>query len=355
MVIAQELDSHDHPLILHGENNPVPDDWHSCLCSACGLPIFSTPSYVCSRGCNFFLHKKCAHLPKKLEHFLHRQHPLTLVTEPPPEYGEAILFDSCVDCINCHCEPDNFIYARLSSEYCDSFLHLLCAFPLEIKILHKSHPHELISLRGESTFRCGACGDEHKGLCYLCHMCGYWLHRDCASLPNTIRHKKHGDGLHTLSLTYALPRRSSRCRYYAHVKCATEDPELYKPVSSQEIELDPNVVRFPMVNEPALTLSAAISFCTAAAEICRQHFYTRHTKNTPFSSSKHRHRYHLSPFLSSNATAAIGCVMDLPMAVTGSSSGAPFVSGATIVPSLLFECLRLVATGVAIVGKSSEG
>ncbi|GFP89666.1 hypothetical protein PHJA_001110400 [Phtheirospermum japonicum] len=252
------IDTHTRWEIEAG-NNIDPDHGNSRFCNACRLPIFSTPLVTTTA---LLLHDQCAfdHLPPKLKaHPLHPREELTL------------------------------------HQRSTTILDLACA--LTIKILHRSHEHRLTAIRGTScSFICAACGTQHDraappgfkiryghemwDLSYMCSPCDFWIHPDCALLPNAIIiERRHG---HPLLLTYLAqgvfkneviwPRMPTaivcsichgesegfgfyacfHCRYYAHIKCAiySSDPDhiSFKPVLLRDAQV-PNFLRLPMTNE----------------------------------------------------------------------------------------------------------
>lgn len=224
---------------------PDPDGDSSSLCSACTLPIFSTPSVSLSPG-ELFRHDQCAVVSQQLQHELHPSHTLLLNhvsnSTPPPT------------CCNCNRTCGTFFYQCPCSD-CHFRLDLVCA--VQIRILHRSHHHSMmiIRLREAYSLTCDACDTKHDleptetaTLSYLCNLCGYWVHPDCASLPNAIvRYEYHH---HCLFLTYNLPtathleclicfgvpKRSSGvyiclyCPHYlVHIRCALTRPKSFKP------------------------------------------------------------------------------------------------------------------------------
>ncbi|KAI3472156.1 hypothetical protein Pfo_029644 [Paulownia fortunei] len=190
---------------------------------------------------------------------------------PPPKHTSPT--HHCVKC-NAICGS---MWYKCPDSPCGIQLDVLCA--LTIRILHRSHEHRLTAIRGTASFICGACGTQHRGrrsspvLFYLCSYCDFWIHTDCASLPNAIIiiHEKH-QHTHPLVLNYALPTSygpefsmcyckicgdiiqrfgvyfCGSCRYYVHVKCAISDPNSFKPVLIRDAKL-PNLLRFPIADE----------------------------------------------------------------------------------------------------------
>ncbi|KAL3635509.1 hypothetical protein CASFOL_020056 [Castilleja foliolosa] len=260
-------------------NKIDPDDGNSLVCSACRLPIFSTPfmTYV-DHDHNLTMHDQCANdLPPQLNgHPLHPKGDLILSVDDDNNNNNS--------CNRCHTICVGRFYKCRESYYnCRFTLDLTCA--LTIKILHRSHEHRLAAVRGKSySFVCASCGTQHdhpsytldryKGhaepfdLSYVCSSCDFWIHRDCALLPNAINidDKLHG---HPLLLTYPGQGVSMAhvcdicsgqpegmgfyacfyCRYYVHIKCVIySNPHGFKPVLLKDAQI-PDLLHLPMANE----------------------------------------------------------------------------------------------------------
>ncbi|XP_057763829.1 uncharacterized protein LOC130985073 [Salvia miltiorrhiza] len=253
-----------HIRIRSEENGVDPDDGNSWMCSACTLPIFSTP-FNTKHG--QFLHDQCANLPKKLmDNAFHPGVPLVL-----KENWDSS--SSQYSCDECSKKCGSMFYQCLEP-YCDFRLDLLCS--LQIKILHRSHEHRLTAvIRGRAAFSCSACGTQHEGLSspsYLCTACGFWIHKDCASSPNAIRLVQPQQHRHSLFLTYNINVAATsagyckcavcgkiisrglgayicyKCKYYAHIRCATWDPRCFEPVLIRDAKLA-DLLHLPMPDE----------------------------------------------------------------------------------------------------------
>ncbi|KAL3613990.1 hypothetical protein CASFOL_042064 [Castilleja foliolosa] len=269
------------------ENKIDPDDGNSMVCNACRLPIFSTPFITTvdpddhnNNNNPIVLHDQCANdrLPQKLEnHHLHPGDDLVL------HQRLSTTTSSSSSCSRCDSICGSSFYKCRTN--CDFQLDLLCA--LTIKILHRSHCHRLTAIRGKSlsSVICGACGSQHQPpsaaeypcwlTVFVCIPCGFWIHPECASLPNAIvlLDDKHHHP-HPLLLSYSdvtdIPTKCTicghryeknidnpgvyvcfHCRYSAHIKCAVySDPHhiSFKPVLIREAQV-PNLIRLPMPNE----------------------------------------------------------------------------------------------------------
>ncbi|KAA8517093.1 hypothetical protein F0562_017386 [Nyssa sinensis] len=229
--------SHEHPLILREENE---HDGEEVLqyCNGCLKKVISGPYYCCSVSCDYFLHKFCAELPREMKHPKHPEHPLTLLAKPPYHGGGC-------GCDVCHESWNSFVY---HCSLCNFDVDVICVL-LECR-LEQCHEHPLIPLLRPVLSLCDACNTEHEGKFYLCITCQFWVHRDCASLPSTIKHSDHH---HLLSLAYSLPEDyikfgytcdicceetyglcwfyyCSECRYVAHVNCATSKTEAFMSI-----------------------------------------------------------------------------------------------------------------------------
>ncbi|XP_059460235.1 uncharacterized protein LOC132189510 [Corylus avellana] len=126
---------HQHDLILSNEELTKDE-----LCDGC-MELISTPFYSCTQ-CNFFLHGRCAQLPRKKQHLLH-QHQLTL--SQGPSFGKLFCCDAC-ERLN-----GGFTYR------CDA-----CRFNLDLQccsipetLRHKGHEHSLF-LAINSNRKCHA-------------------------------------------------------------------------------------------------------------------------------------------------------------------------------------------------------
>ncbi|KAH6831775.1 hypothetical protein C2S53_011000 [Perilla frutescens var. hirtella] len=271
-----------HVMIESEENSIDPDDGNSWVCSACTLPIFSTPFQRSKQNVELLLHDQCAALPKKLmDHPFHPRQALHLVKNEDSS-------SSTISCDKCNQKCGSMFYKCFDSD-CDLRLDLLCSLPM-IKILHRSHEHRLMVIRGSASFICGACGTQHQGLSdpsYFCSACNFWIHRDCASLPNAIKLLHHQ---HSLFLTYdrsssissASSSSSSKCAicgdvlqslgvylclkcgYYVHITCATSDPHSFQPVLIRDADL----LHLPMADERANLVQYMLENTRYSSRVC---------------------------------------------------------------------------------------
>jgi hypothetical protein len=129
--------SHQHDLILGNEELVDVK-----FCDGC-MEFISTPFYSCTQ-CNFFLHSRCARLPRKKQHILH-QHQLTLVSQVPYNNGLFI-------CDACSKYRHGFAYR---CDMCNFDLDLQCCSISET-LKHEGHQHSLF-LAVKSNKRCHVC------------------------------------------------------------------------------------------------------------------------------------------------------------------------------------------------------
>nr|XP_043611323.1 uncharacterized protein LOC122582954 [Erigeron canadensis] len=152
---------------------------------------------------------------------------------------------------------------------CEYSLHKFCGeVPLTLVqhkshqiIYHPSHKHPLVAILEPLLCKCRACDKEHKGIFYLCSTCfNFFIHSDCAFLPKSllIQHSTNDAFSHThpLILSYSFPRvdqeakfdplcrvciqpfidenlwiyKCDKCRYYAHLDCATSRGEHFMSI-----------------------------------------------------------------------------------------------------------------------------
>ncbi|CAA0818455.1 Unknown protein [Striga hermonthica] len=279
------------------ENMADPDDANSWTCAACRLPIFSTPFVVDrSRGSNLLLHDQCSDesLPPELPgHPLHPRGALILRHRRPEEDDDA-----GYDCKRCLSTCGSKFYECPMGDVreCGFRLDLPCA--LSITVLHRSHEHRLTAVNGHAwsmsyhSFVCSACGERHvppgteisrllsevtSGFdqlpikdavkAYSCTSCDFWIHPDCALLPNAIVdilcHRDPlllGFSINRLNRSCNICTREITafgfyacvtCRYYVHIACAVNSRRYrFQPLLVREAEF-PNLLRLPMENEHA--------------------------------------------------------------------------------------------------------
>ncbi|XP_012849609.1 PREDICTED: 41 kDa spicule matrix protein-like [Erythranthe guttata] len=130
--------------------------------------------YTCTVCKDYFLHKQCFEMPKKIDHLCHKKHGLTLL--PKPAYKQ--------DYFVCNACGESGVGFSYNCGRCDVDLHITCALlPLFVK--HKSHAHKL-DLTFESpypskSFTCAICdapGSRHW--LYRCKLCEFNAHLTCA-------------------------------------------------------------------------------------------------------------------------------------------------------------------------------
>ncbi|KAK9913185.1 hypothetical protein M0R45_037009 [Rubus argutus] len=233
--------SHKHLLFL-GEISKERDYG----CAMCGDRVFGL-NYRCSHpspwtvhGCDFFLHKSCAELPRKIgPHPLHRRHPLVLKNT-----GKLKRRPICSACKN-GCR-DNYIY---SCSECGFGLDVKCASKwISRSLQHFSHEHPLMFKQIDDKEKeeytgpplvCDGCQDPVFGPSYTCpsRKCCFNLHKSCAELPSEIQHPAHGQ--HPLFLLNTIQNvkvasfcnacnivcryryNCSICDFNLHLKCAS--------------------------------------------------------------------------------------------------------------------------------------
>ncbi|OMO64210.1 DC1 domain-containing protein [Corchorus olitorius] len=235
---------HSHPLILLARS-PSFEIRNGIRTSECR---FCHGLFAGCVDCDSFdLYKECAELPLEINHPYHRKHPLILLPNPP------IHPEKC-SCYWCKIQYKRFIY------YCSS-----CNFGLNPEnvslprmITVSSHEHPWILLSACISFICNFCGTDGECapyVCSLCTSCDRVVHKNCISLPQKIKTRRH---VHIISHTYFLPDKqpetreckichdevnteygsyycsASGCNYIAHVKCATAGVIWEEAVEDQE-------------------------------------------------------------------------------------------------------------------------
>ncbi|KAL1220011.1 hypothetical protein V5N11_028819 [Cardamine amara subsp. amara] len=165
-------------------------------CSACILPIYSDPCYICTHHCDFILHEVCANFLKKKRHPAD-SHRFTLSAFSLN--GENFV------CLR-SCQLCQQIINGFSYESGNKSIHVQCA-SFQDGYVHVSHPHsELVILenRRHSSRFCSNC--KRKGTwenhlrmmgCIECE--DFNLCFRCLTLPKVVEHKYDK---HPLSLCY---------------------------------------------------------------------------------------------------------------------------------------------------------
>ncbi|CAA0818454.1 Unknown protein [Striga hermonthica] len=252
------------------ENMADPDEANSWTCTACRLPIFSTPFVEDRLGGR--LHDQCSdkYLPLQLPS--HPQHPreaLILRHQLPEEHDDARYY--CTRCLSSCCGSKFYACPMVDVGDCDFVFDLPCA--LSIKVLHRSHGHRLTAVKGNPrsisslTFVCNACGNQHAPVgesnncrpqfkdatvkAYTCTSCDFWIHPNCALLSNAIIDTSCHE--HPLFLGFSTNRSSSGCDI-----CTTKIMGFgFYALLVGEADL-PNLLRLPMENELASVMSRTI-------------------------------------------------------------------------------------------------
>lgn len=173
--------SHDHPLTLCNEYKK-----DRVMCYGCWGKI-SGMGYVCNK-CDFFLHKWCAELPENLQHPIHPEHSLTLLSrQPNVNYG----------CATCDDGLDGFSY---NCKTCYFNLHAMCA-SIPRTLRNEIHEHSLILCKKQPySTKCASCKDDCRNIVFECEICKIVLDFKCALLPHKVKHNCHVDPLILTSL-----------------------------------------------------------------------------------------------------------------------------------------------------------
>ncbi|KAB2092406.1 hypothetical protein ES319_A02G028800v1 [Gossypium barbadense] len=185
LMVASEIKHsyHDHNLRLTFSGKTKDDD---SQCDWCTRPI-STPFYSCEQ-CNFFLHKDCAELPKKMPHSFHK------LSNSHDEDGYSV----CSAC------------SQLYQGFSYRCYEIVCSFRIDIQCMyfsdtlkHPSHEHSLFLVHNNEGMWCSACFRVPFpwDVLYRCmKRCDFSLDLRCAKLPLTCWYKYDR---HFLTLTYS--------------------------------------------------------------------------------------------------------------------------------------------------------
>ncbi|KAE8702978.1 Pentatricopeptide repeat superfamily protein [Hibiscus syriacus] len=219
--------SHEHPWMLMLRKM-------SFICDFCGTAGDHSP-YLCTI-CDLLVHKKCITLPRKImltrhHHLLSHSYYLQqnqvkdwtcriCYEEVDMRYGNY--YCSTCDCdyiAHVHCATDPVIWdgTIFPEDYDESSMEALLESSNLItdvveqiiigeqmvasEIKHAYHVHNLtLTFRGEinNDSQCDGCMRPISTPFYSCDQCKFFLHKDCAELPRTMRHPFHK---HLLTLT----------------------------------------------------------------------------------------------------------------------------------------------------------
>lgn len=164
------------------------------ICQACIIPI-DTGSFLCCKQCDFALHDRCARLPRKMEHMLHR-HPLVL-QENITKIEERFFI-----CSVCKQDSCGFMY-RCCKEDCGFKIDVNCASFVE-PFYHTAHQHPLFLKQqfdsGSEPFKCFGCNLSSR-IVAACSYCAFTLEFKCATLPGSIKCKYDTHPLTVSSMT----------------------------------------------------------------------------------------------------------------------------------------------------------
>ncbi|XP_021282468.1 uncharacterized protein LOC110415216 [Herrania umbratica] len=184
--------SHHHPLSFLEiiEKHEIP------CCDACKMGILG-PAYVCESD-EYYLHQTCAELFQDVQHPLHSQHPLKLLTTCPTDQGRFIC-DECGDiskgfvyfCWECEFKLDLKCAALTTSQNEGQRLKQTKGYS---KKSHFSHEHMLVFTNCRPYFKkfhCNGCNLPIVGAAYCCLACSYILHESCLALPQQMKFQFH--------------------------------------------------------------------------------------------------------------------------------------------------------------------
>ncbi|PIM98894.1 hypothetical protein CDL12_28620 [Handroanthus impetiginosus] len=226
------------------------EEWETIKCYLCNeAVVVSELAYICNKSddeCSskIILHKRCAEMPRQIQHRTHPQHLLSLWERDSLRSAITVQCNLCQRYIQnafwycCHdCDFD----IDISCEYLNDLLQ-------EQRLLrHPCHEHPLMLQRKlASNFFCDGCGTKEGGeMAYICSACEFWVHRICASLPMEKMICLHHHSL-LLAFSFSLEHRKylyeyrcdichkhicptywiyycDRCRFFTHVKCAAKE------------------------------------------------------------------------------------------------------------------------------------
>ncbi|KAK4414405.1 hypothetical protein Salat_2853500 [Sesamum alatum] len=238
--------SHSHPLKLINYQQQTLNA-ASSSCSGCKLKP-SGMIYSCTT-CDFFLHKKCFDMPKKITHPSHKDHAFTLL--PEPAYAEGLFnCDACGETgsgFSYHCKP------------CGIDLHVLCA-AMPMSVTHVWHTHALALTFGspysDKAFVCDICkspGSDHW--LYRCSSCGFDAHLNCARRVPPAQSPVQNTNFMAFQSQGPVPQQAATCSRSAPWP---HQPQGVRPqfAAATPQPMQPNFMPNPMINNAAYGVPA---------------------------------------------------------------------------------------------------
>ena len=221
-------------------------DFYFPSCYGCREQL-SGPRYRCTECQWFGLHKSCAEQPRELRHPLQPKHPLFLI-----KANQGGKYEGCNED---HLDAYSFIYNCFD---CNFNLDRKCA-SLPLTIEPENHAHPLTLMRKSVSFTCNACGKQGKGMSYVCIICPFLVHLECASFPLIVKHIRHTHPLNLLTSpllksdncfancvknvdTDYMVYYCSTCDFVTHLHCAANMElwgETFVPGCHDEIKMNP--------------------------------------------------------------------------------------------------------------------
>ncbi|KAK1380635.1 Phorbol-ester/DAG-type domain-containing protein [Heracleum sosnowskyi] len=216
-------------------------------------------------------------------------HPHKLILNEDYHSREGHLCNACGLLLHTPSDVYRCIYSSSDEEddCAHFFLHKTCAH-LPDRVAHPSHQHSMERVIGSfDEDSCSICGNELKGLYYICYECD--IYKMCLICivplnkfsidPDYHRHKltlSTSHHKHSLHLAYSLPEMYRKfpqtcrictqhvyeshwlyycpnCRFFAHIKCATTPPMFRngEEYDSEEYDCEANIDESILVHLPA--------------------------------------------------------------------------------------------------------
>ncbi|PPD70861.1 hypothetical protein GOBAR_DD32256 [Gossypium barbadense] len=223
MEIGSQHFGHQHPVEF---KDVLSDETKEAICLRCGEMVFGS-SFSCME-CEFYLHKKCAEAPSKIDHPFHRNHPLVLL--PEPSYKGCLCHFCGKTCeksvYHCSCKLDFHVKCALfplnmAEKKLEELKHVTIKVPL---LFTEDDNKELEKLD------CFMCWEPLLESMYFSLDCGFNLHKKCVELPHEI--KLCDDQVEIEYGSYSC----FNCKFVVHVKCALEKKGWYKEVEPKDID-----------------------------------------------------------------------------------------------------------------------
>ncbi|XP_010435666.1 PREDICTED: uncharacterized protein LOC104719426 [Camelina sativa] len=271
----------------------IDDIKHTHLLTSCDLSgnPHATTCTICKQGglgqaykcekCEFVAHDECAEVAQRLKSRFHKNHPLTLLPQPPLEEMKCDLCTKKICGFNLFCRT------------CDYVIHMECLTrdtrpePKYINWEGKCmQGHNLVEFLGTVSKQnlCSVCGEELYGKSPSCLTCEETYHIECLEVEGKVDHPLHYHSLHIhrnvtpgsrcLSCGENINSYSYKCNeckdVYFHVNCTKSVEASLKLTDIHEHNLHHFMASF---EDNTKMRDSDVIACSGCGKACTKYFY----------------------------------------------------------------------------------